>query len=150
MLLNLLSCRVTPPENPDINSVKWAKYSNPKLSCSLEYPDGYTIQEDHDKNGVLFRYDGSPVLLLRYTDEHEGRNHGLWFGHEAVEDIKLGEKSGQKYVYDHYDGPVYSRTVSYVIEYRDRFLGLEFRIDKKELDDVQRHILESFAVTELN
>ena len=36
------------------------------------------------------------------------------------------------------------RTVSYVVEHRDRWLGVEFRTELEEADAVQRRILESF------
>ena len=58
--------------------------------------------------------------------------------------IELDNREGLKYIYDHYDGPFYMRTVSYVVEYGGKFLGLEFRTDREELDDVQRRVLRSF------
>ncbi len=130
----MTGCGGTPPQNPSANAVAWKVYSNPVVGYSLEYPDLYETEEDHDGRTVLLRYDGYPVISIRHADEQEGRSHGLWINHEAVETIELDQREGLKYIYNHYDGPFYMRTVSYVIEYGGKFLGLEFRTDREELD----------------
>ena len=50
-----------------------------------------------------------------------------------------------KYVYDHCDGPFCMQTVSYVVEHRQRYLGLEFRTANAELAPVYRQVVDSFA-----
>ena len=167
----MTGCGGTPPLNLPANAVAWKIYSNPSVGYTFEHPDIYEVEEHHDGRTVLLRYDGYPVVehpdiyeveehhdgrtvLLRYdgypvvsirhADEQEGRSHGLWIKHDAVGTIELDSRAGLKYIYDHYDGPFYMRTVSYVVEHGSRFLGLEFRTDREELDDVQRRVLQSF------
>ena len=71
----------------------------------------------------------------------------MWFGHAPANEIELGGKKGFKYTYDHYDGPFYSRTIAYVIAYRGKYLGLEFRTDR-DLDAIYQDILASFEFTQ--
>ncbi len=35
------------------------------------------------------------------------------------------------------------RTISYVVDHKDKYLGLEFRTDNEELDEIQKQILNS-------
>jgi hypothetical protein len=100
------------------------------------------------ENGeILFRYGWSVTARVRFNDETEGKKTGAWFGNEPVEKIKLGGRDGEKFIYDHYDGPFAARTVSYVVEYRGKFLGLEFRTGG-ELNEIQRRMLSSFTLFE--
>ncbi len=138
-----LGCRSRAPENPEISDVNWQTYSNANLNISLSYPDIYTVDEDRDAHGTLFRYGGHPVISLRFTDEHQGKSHGLWFGNRPEKSIELAGKQGLKYVYNHYDAIFYMRTISYVVDYNDKYLGLEFRTDNQELDEIQKKILSS-------
>ncbi len=140
----MTGCGGTSPLNPPANAVAWKIYSNPSVGYTFEHPDLYEVEEHHDGRTVLLRYDGYPVVSIRHVDEQEGRSHGLWIKHDAVGTIELDSRAGLKYIYDHYDGPFYMRTVSYVVEHGDRFLGLEFRTDREELDDIQRRVLQSF------
>ncbi|MCH8982265.1 hypothetical protein IH922_09640 [candidate division KSB1 bacterium] len=75
-----LGCRSRAPENPEISDVNWKIYSNEDMKVSLSYPDIYTVDENRNAHGTLFRYGGHPVISLRFTDEHQGKKHGLWFG----------------------------------------------------------------------
>jgi len=50
-----LGCRSRAPENPEISDVNWKTYSNTNLNISLSYPDIYTVDEDRDAHGTLFR-----------------------------------------------------------------------------------------------
>ncbi len=140
----MTGCGGTPPHNPAANAVAWKVYSNPLVGYTFEHPDFYQTEEHHDGESVLLRYDGYPVISIRHVDRQEGRSLGLWIKHQAVESIELGQREGLKYIYDHYDGPFYMRTVSYVVEHGGKFLGLEFRTDREVLDEVQRRILHSF------
>ncbi|MCZ6485253.1 MAG: hypothetical protein O6826_06110 [Acidobacteria bacterium] len=140
----MTGCGGTPPHNPAAYAVTWKVYANPVVGYTLEHPDFYETEEDHDGQSVLLRYDGYPVISIRHVDEPEGRSRGLWIKHQAVDSIELGQREGLKYIYDHYDGPFYMRTVSYVVEHGGKFLGLEFRTDGEALDEVQRRILQSF------
>ena len=144
ILFAVVGCKSAAPENPAIQEVTWQHYANHTVGVSLSYPDIYTVDEDADVHGALFRYGGHPVISLRRTDEHQGKKHGLWFGHKPDKSIQLGGRDGLRYLYDHYDGPFYMRTISYVVELEDDYVGLEFRTENEELDEIQNKILTSF------
>lgn len=137
------ACRGTPPPPPLAGEVQWKAYSNAVVGYSLEVPDVYDPRAAHAGKDVLFRYQGYPVLVVNYIDEAEGKSRGLWPGHERAGEIELAGRSGNKYVYDHYDGPSSMRTVSYVVEHRGKFLGLEFRTTLDAPDAIQERIVES-------
>ena len=143
-LLVAIGCKSTPPESLDPKEVSWQTYSNSEIGVSLNYPDVYTLNEESDGRGVIFRHKGKSALLLRFMDEEESKHRGLWFGYKPHAEIELGGRKGLKYDYRHGDGPFLSRTVSYVVEYRDKYLGLEFRTDNPDLDEVQQKVLSSF------
>ena len=140
----LADCVGTPPQNPDPAAVSWTTYTNREAGYSVDVPDLYTSPVHSGGPSVLFRHDGYPVLSISLVDEHEGDSRGLWVGHEPVGSIQLAGRDGEKYVYRHYDGPSSMRTVSYVVEHRNRWLGVEFRTELEEADALQRRILESF------
>jgi hypothetical protein len=104
--------------------------------------------EEFGDNNVLFRNgsDGVPILV-RYSDEQEGRKRDIWFGHEAIEKITLAGHAGNKFIYTHHDGPFGARTVSYVVEHKGKFLGLEFRTPN-DLNEIQQRVWASFKFTE--
>ena len=83
------------------------------------------------------------ITWSRYGDAESHERKDAWFGHDASGPVQLAGLDGQRYVYTHCDGPFCSRTVSYVVEHRGRYLGLEFRTPD-ELDAVQQRIYESF------
>ena len=114
----------------------------------MDVPDLYASRKHGGGPNVLFRYDGYPVLSISLVDEREGHSRGLWVGHDPVGSIQLAGRDGEKYVYRHYDGPSYMRTVSYVVEHRDRWLAVEFRTELEEADALQRRILESFRLSD--
>ncbi len=136
----------TPLENLNASDLKWATYTNDKLNYSIEYPS--VLTPSGSENGeVLFRYGWGVTARVRYRNETDGKKTGAWFGNEPVEKIKLGGHDGEKFIYEHYDGPFAARTVSYVVEYRGKFLGLEFRTGG-ELNEIQRRMLSSFSFSE--
>lgn len=103
--------------------------------------------EEHD-GSVLFRNgsDGVPIFV-RYSNEQEGKERDIGFGHEPVEKITLAGRDNNKFIYTHHDGPFGTRTVSYVIAHKDKFLGLEFRTPD-ELNEIQQRVLSSFKFKE--
>lgn len=140
-------CRENVPplamQQPD--QLAWVSYTHSTLPYSLRYPDLFTV--DEEKGGsVFFRYGCGVPTVVRFHDEKEGRRRGAWFGHEPVEDIQLNGHAGKKYIYDHNDGPFSVRTVAYVVPFRGKFLGLEFRTPG-ELNAVQKRILEAFVIS---
>ena len=64
-------------------------------------------------------------------------------GNKQVEQIETGGQERYRYVYDHYDAIASVHTISCVIEYKGKFLGLEFRTANNMLDDVQKKVLTS-------
>jgi hypothetical protein len=144
----MTGCGGTPPANPPASAVAWKTYSNSVVGYTLEYPDIYESQEHHEVRDVLFRFDSYPVVSISHVDEQEGRSRGLWVQHDAVESIQIAGRPGNQYRYDHYDGPFYMRTMSYVVPHQEKFLGLEFRTNMEQPDQIQRRILQSFRFLE--
>ena len=141
LLAGLLTagCGGSPPPNPAASAVVWKTYSSSVVGYSLEYPNVYTSQEHHQGRDVLFRYDDYPVISISHVDDDDddGRSRGLWVKHGAVRSIQLSGRQGKQYRYDHYDGPFYMSTMSYVVPHQKKFLGLEFRTNLEQVDEVQ-------------
>lgn len=131
-------------ESLNTDTLTWAAYTHPAVPYSLRYPEVFTVEEEK-AGSVFFRYGCGVPVVVRFHDEKEGRRRGAWFGHDPVQDIQLHGHAGKKYIYDHNDGPFSARTVAYVVPFRDKFLGLEFRTPG-ELNAVQERILESFTM----
>ncbi len=138
------ACEGTPPPAPDLNTVVWERYRDDQIGFSVEHPDVYETDRHH--GGVLLRHDGYPVVAISYADEDEADRRGLWADHKAVGNVELAGITGKRYVYDHWDGPAYMHTVSFVIPWQGRYLALEFRTKNETLDPVQQRIQESFRV----
>ena len=143
LLILAAGCQSRPPQPPDAEAVGWSTYSSAAVGYSLDYPDVYAVQEEEGGALTLFRHEGYPCIAIRYTDERQGRRRGLWHRHDPVGTIDLGGRSGQRFIYDHYDGPFFMHTVSYVVAHRGKSVGLEFRTDGEELDTVQRRVMSS-------
>ena len=144
-LISPSGCRTkqTALKNLNPKEVKWAVHTSTKLKYSITYPT--VLRSEEEESGeVLFRHGWGVPVLVRYENEKEGRRRGVWFGHEPVGSIELGGRNGEKYIYEHWDGPFAARTVSYVVEYRGKYLALEFRSDD-ELSEIQKRMLESFT-----
>ncbi len=133
------------------DEVGWRTYINKQLGYRLEYPD-YLAPYDHGPE-VIFRtpgplpfrtpFTGSVPALVRWETEEEGRSRGAWFGADPAGEVTFGGRTGTKYVYVHHDGPSADPTVAYVVPFRGKYLGVEFRTGG-ELDAVQQRMLESF------
>ncbi len=151
LFLSLVSTCLTSCSPPDYTPLRaadleWGTYTNPVLGYSVAYPTLFT-PNDEGGSDVLFRFQRSVPVVVRFADEEQGRGRGLWFGNNPVGEIQLAGKPGFRYVYNHSDGPFSSRTTAYVIRHRDRYLALEFRaID--ELGPVAPRMLESFRLLE--
>lgn len=143
----LMGCcheNVPPLETQKPDALAWVSYTHPAIPYSLRYPDLFSVEEEK-VGSVFFRYGCGVPVVVRFHDETEGRRRGAWFGHKPVEDIQLHGHAGKKYIYEHNDGPFSVRTVAYVVPFRDRYLGLEFRTPG-ELNEVQKRIFDSFAI----
>ena len=143
----IMACASPGPKTLDPDDVHWATYTDSTLQYSLEYPDVYTIKKEGDD--VVFQYEGRTAMQVVFVDEETGRRRGLWFSNEPSGEIQLGTIEGQRYVYDHYHGLFYSRTITYAVPYKNKYIGLEFRKNKGEslLDEVELKILASFKFT---
>ncbi len=132
-------------ENLNASDLTWATYTSDKLNYSIAYST--VLAPSGSEHGeVLFKYGWGVPVRVRFTNEAEGKKTGAWFGNEPTEKIKLNGRNGEKFIYEHYEGPFGARTVSYVIEYRGKFLGVEFRTDG-ELNEIQQRMLDSFRIT---
>ena len=139
-----IGCRAPSPETLEAGTFEWAAYTDEQLGYSLEYPKIYAIIKQHDGKDVVFKQDGTTAFRVLFVTQEEGDSRGLWVESKPVENIEMSGRPGRRYVYDHFDGPVYSHTIAFVIDYRDRLLGIEFRTDENMLDEVQKRILDSF------
>ena len=127
----------------DPDNVAWVEYRHPRAGYRMSLPSEIRPEEDGD--GVFCRYDGGVPVLVRLTTEEEARGTGAWFGHAPDGPATLDGRSGQRIIYEHWDGPFATRTIAYVVPLGDRFLGLEFRTSTG-LDPVQERILASFRL----
>lgn len=150
MLFALIGTSGCGSKSPALESLRaenltWTQYTSEELNFSIDYP---TIlkPEGSEKGEVIFRYGWGAPVVVRFVDEAEGKDRGVWFGNTPAAKIKLASHDGEKFVYDHYDGPFSARTVSYVVTYRGKFLGLEFRTGG-DLNEIQKRMLDSFTFT---
>ena len=123
-LLAALGCKAGPIDVPQPQG--WREYRNDSLGVAFDVPDFFEMR-DHGDAAIVFRYNGANAVLLRFVDEKEGRRRGLWNGHPDAGAITLGGRAGKRYQYEHDDGPIWDRTEAYVVPYRGKELGLEFR-----------------------
>ncbi|MFQ5747175.1 MAG: hypothetical protein ACE5HF_08160 [Gemmatimonadota bacterium] len=139
-------CRGEPPPMPGPGTFSWRTYENRVIGYRVEVPDIYRPDVSDDGSSVIFRWEGAPPVKVYFTDAAAARKRGLWVRHEPSGEIRLGGRSGRLYEYEHWDGPFVSAIRAYVVAHRGRELGLEFRA-VGELNEVNRHILESFRFT---
>lgn len=139
----LAGCQAKAPTPPDAAAVEWRDYVDRELQVAFAYPADFDVKRQGDD--VVLRSGGKPAIRLIWVDAERGRKRGLWFGNPYTPATVAGVK-GERYEYEHYDGPVRSRTISYVIPYRGRWLGLEFRTDAARLPAAYERVLESLRV----
>lgn len=144
LLLLLAGCRSHPTPFPEPGSFQWATYTHTNPGYTVQYPDVFTPFALG--NTVAFQYRDTYVMRIVFVEEDEARNRGLWASHAPVGPVHFGGRTGQRYTYDHHDGPFYLHTVAWVVPVAGRFLGLEFRTDADTLNAVQQHIVDTFQV----
>ncbi len=144
--IGISACRSRPVPSPDEGSFSWTTYTNERLGYALEVPDIYEIEGDEGAD-VRFHWRGRIPLKITLVDAEKGRKRGLWPAHEPARGASLGGVPASLYEYDHWDGPLVSAMVSYVVPYRGEELGLEFR-SEGELHELNRRILASFRFTD--
>ncbi len=125
----------------------WKTYHNESVGYSLDYPAVCSVHE-YDDGGVIFRFDGGPILCVSYLTERAADKRGLWADHDPVAEAALDGRSGSRYRYDHYDGPMYMHVTSYVVAHNGRYLGLAFRTAHEDLNVAQTRVLESFRFSQ--
>jgi hypothetical protein len=143
-LVAALGCRVDPIELPAPQG--WHHYENATLGVAFDVPDFLETKSYGDEAGIAFRYNGANAVLLRFVDAQEGKRRGLWHGHPDAGPITLGGRAGKRYQYVHDDGPIWDSTDAYVVPYRGKELGLEFRTRNDAA--VRERMLSSFRFLE--
>ncbi len=145
IILFVASCRKEGHPNLSISEVEWKEYSNEKIGYSVSIPEVYTVQEWEDGSGVIFRFNGNqPMMLIRLGTKAEDKHRGIWYNHEPIKQIELAGISGEYYDYYHFDGPSGIHTRSYVIPYKKKNLGVEFRTF--EIGPVEEKILSTLTL----
>ena len=141
-LLALAACQAEAPALPDSATLTWVTYRHAPLGVRLDVPEAFGKKTYGDE--VAFTYNGTVARLVWVTDG-EARDRGLWprAGHRAP--ATLGGRAGYRYSYEHPDGPVLSHTIAYVVPYRGRQLGLEFRTDADSVGPIGERMLKSFS-----
>ena len=83
----------TTPDTSAANTFKWERFTRPELGYALDYPDICVLDKSNSGPvGTMFRWDGTPIIVVNYVDDQEGRKRGLWVRHQPGGEIKLGEK----------------------------------------------------------
>jgi hypothetical protein len=134
------------PPHLAAGSFGWASYVDPAIGVSLWYPDVYAPQAASDGSYVPFRYGRFTPLIIRFVDEKDGKQRGLWFGSVPTGAIQVGGIVGQEYIYTHYDGPFGARMIACVVPWKGKYLGIEFRTNG-DLDSAQQEILRRVALS---
>lgn len=139
--LALTACEQPVPDPLDEDSVEWTTYTNRTLGFSLDIPASYDIEVDD--NSVVLSDDGHTAVRVTHADREEARNRGLWAQVEPREEREYAGRTGQYYVYKHWDGPSYVPTLAWVVRHQGKDLGVEFRTTEVEMNDVHEHMLKS-------
>lgn len=143
--IGLAACRSEAPPAPDAATVEWRTYHGRELDVRLEYPSVFDVDESGAE--VVFRSSGAPAMRVVWVTADEAERRGLWPGHAGTP-VAVAGRRGMAYDYDHRDLDRVVRTISYVVPYRGRLLGLEFRTDAPALPDVYRRVLASLVLDE--
>jgi hypothetical protein len=137
----LAACRGEAPPAPDAETVQWRDYHASELGVSLRVPSSFDVDEQGPE--VSFRSEEGPTAFrLVWVTEQDADERGLWAGHDGARATLAGHDA-LLYDYDHADFGRRVRTIAYVVPWRERYLGLEFRTDEPELPPVYRSVLES-------
>ncbi len=146
-ILLISGCTSEGHENTSIESINWINYRNEAVGYEVKIPDLYEPHEWEDGSGVIFKRNGDEtVMLIRWVNE-EDKRRGIWLSHEPKGTCVLSGQTGKTYDYIHHDGPFGIRTRSWVIPYKARELGVEFRT--QDITKVEKQILDSFRLITL-
>jgi hypothetical protein len=140
------ACGFRAPPSIDPDAVGWLTYTDTSLGISVPYPDIYRVESSDDGSYVAFRHRSFTPMIIRFVDEQDGRQRGLWFASKPAGESLLGGVPAQRYIYKHYDGPFGARMIAYVIPYKGKYLGMEFR-SNGGLDRAQEKILAQVKIT---
>jgi hypothetical protein len=143
-VLLLVACQQPGLPPMSLDEAQWKTYTDEELGIRFQYPDALQTV-DEGSAGMFLRYRGGVNVRVVWTDEETARKHGLWVKHEPVAQASLAGIPAQKYIYDHWDGPSYILTESYVIPYRGKLLGVEFRPGGLP-EQGRRKLIDSFEI----
>lgn len=146
LALVFAGCQDRAPGLPPMDTLTWKTFSNPVSGYRMEIPTVFSPQSGHGDRDTLFRYEGFPLLAVNFTDEAEARQRGLWATSDPVGTAEIAGRKAELYRYRHYDGPSFMTTVSYVVEYRGRYLAFEFRTEDPVLGAIQQRIIDSIRL----
>lgn len=137
-------CTKRGPETIGIGDVsKWETYTNEQIGYTFQYPAEFEALDHHKGKDVQLKYKGYPIVAINFCDEEEARARGLWVHAEPEGQIELSGRTGQLYRYQHQDTFTLMPCISFVVEHRDKYLGLEFRREG-ELGAVMQRIRQTF------
>ena len=146
-ILLISGCTSEGHENTSIESINWINYRNEAVGYEVKIPEIYEPNEWEDGSGVIFKRNGDEtVMLIRWVNE-EDKRRGIWLSHEPKGTCVLSGHTGKTYDYIHWDGPSGIRTRSFVIPYKEKNLGIEFRT--LDITKVEKQILDSFSLITL-
>ena len=150
-LILLSGCGGDGPQPIDPSGTEWLSYNDPRNGFLIKYPATYKVTPS--QGGEVGFTGPDDVLNYRvvFADNDSGKKRGLWVSSDPVGSLTISSHTAQRYVYDHWDGPVYSKTAAYVFQVSEsRMMGVEFRLDKNNkdgtLDPGQQIVLDSLVV----
>ena len=139
------TCRSAPPELPP--DFEWTTWSNAAAGYSLEVPAVYVADVEDGGNAVFFRWRRTMPVKVYLTDLESAKSRGLWVDEEPTGTTRMAGLPAVTYDYTHCDGPLCSRSASFVVARDGRWLALEFR-SEGELNTVNQRVLSSFTLLE--
>ncbi len=147
VLLLLAACTSESPALLSPEQVTWVPYQSDTMGISLNVPKSWTVSED-DQDGVIFRQEGYPVLVITLLDEERSESRGLWarYKDQATGSDTVSGQTAHRYAYVHQDVIFFMPTISWVIPWRGQFLELAFRTGNNEPEPLQRMILDGLLL----
>ncbi len=140
----IVSCATTAPMLPSAEAVQWTTYTNEKMAFSIDVPNDFNVQEyDGD---IFFRYKDHMALRITFTTDLDSATRGLWGANLPVAQVTAANLPARKYIYDHYDGPVFDHFVAYIFDHRSQSLALGFHNEQDELNSLQQRVLDSLKL----
>lgn len=149
VLILLSACMTKPPEDLLAEEVTWVPFHSETMGITLKVPKEWTASLLDHHEGVIFRQQGYPVLMIVLMGEGQSSQQGLWadFQGQSTGLETLSGQSAQRYAYDHPDIIFVMPTISWVIPWRGQYLELAFRTSNSEPSPIQRAILDGLVLS---